>query len=458
MKKLLSLLMILFLLVPVFTFTGCSTGDVIELKMYVPGEYIDEDTFEDFEQWYEEETGEKIKVITPTTFDTVEDVMTAIEHDHADFDLLCPSDYMVERLKNKGLLQKLDKDLILDLVKSFDEEYYEDVERYEDIFEEDYARLAAISEGHEDEITFDYSMPYMYGTFGIMYDYSKTDEHIYSWSAIFEKDYQGKSANKASLREAISSAALWNAYNSDSEYKNLVDNSPNSQELKAKVQSIFEDTSKEAIKGATDTIKKMTKYSAIWGGEDLKYNMATGTTQVQVALMWSCDAGYVMNDFEDDNGNEHEGNRDLWYRIPKEGGNVYNDCFVISKYAKNYKAANYFLAYLCKNETAIANSEMAGAVSCVKQVYEELKEEMMETLWPDEDDSDTTYALEEGDDEDEDEDDSPDYSDMSEEWKEMYFDMLFPSKETLNRCGIMRDYKDRDGDITLKWVYAYIGG
>ena len=116
----------------------------------------------------------------------------------------------------------------------------------------------------------------------------------------------------------------------------------------------------------------------------------------------------------------------MWYVVPKEGGNIYLDNFVISKYAVNKKAAQYFLKFICLKDIAKENSRYAGAISPVKDAYEELRAEYTEEL-----ESDSA----------------------SQEWKDMYMDMLFPSTETLNRCGTMRDYgKVRNDEISAKWA------
>ena len=146
-----------------------------------------------------------------------------------------------------------------------------------------------------------------------------------------------------------------------------------------------------------------------------------------MGLYWSCDAGYVMSDYEDDSGNLSKGNKDLWYVIPEEGGNVYLDSFVISKYAKNEKAANYFLQFLCQKATAIANSIYCGAVSPVAAAYGELKAEY-EAMDLESEDSV--------------------FKGTSAAWKDMYINMLmFPSTDVLKRCGQMRDYGAADGKV-----------
>ena len=398
MKKLVALIMSIVMVFPLCMLSACGGNRAQQLKMYIPGEYIDEEIFDEFEAWYKEKTGKTVEVVTPTTFDTVEEILTAVERDKADYDLLLPSDYAVEQLIKKGLVQKIDTERV----------------NISEIMKPEYVERARISDP-----TLEYSVPYMYGTFGIMYDYSRTGKHIDSWSAIFTDEYSGKSANKDSLREALTSAAIWNNRESllDGEYDN------------AKLQAIYEDMSEEAEDAAVNTLRE-SKKNFLWGGESLKFDMAASKTDVQVALMWSCDAGYIMNDYEDDDGNEHTGNRNIWYVVPKEGGNIYLDCFVISKYAKNAEAANYFLEFLCTKEIALRNSYYAGAVSPVAEAYDALYEEYSsdETL------GEGAAAGEEA------------------AWREMYLDMMFPSAETLERCGTMRDYGDRDADISVQWA------
>lgn len=95
MKKIIAVLLVLVTAMPFVFLTGCGNR-AEQLKMYVPGEYIDEGIFTEFESWYAEKTGKQVKVVTPTTFDAVEEILTVVERDHADYDLLLPSDYAVE--------------------------------------------------------------------------------------------------------------------------------------------------------------------------------------------------------------------------------------------------------------------------------------------------------------------------------------------------------------------------
>ena len=386
MKRILSILLILTLIATLFVAVAACTKRENVLKLYMPGEYIDEDLFEEFEDWYKEQTGKKVKVEIET-FDTVENVQLAVEGSKADYDLLCPSDYMIEYLIKNNLVQKVNKDVI-------------DVTT-EGLFKAQYLETSRMFDP-----TLEYAVPYMYGTLGIVYDITKTNKQITSWESLFGSEFAGHRSIKDSPRDAYAAACLYNARNE------LVGLS--GSEKKAAVQSVFERTDDATVAAAKSALLSVKNGGAEWDVDNVKFEMAAGKSNVAVALMWSCDAGYVMNDYEDADGEEQQGNRNLWYVVPEEGGNVYIDAFVIGKYAKNVEAANWFLKFLCLKDTAIANSEYAGAISPVAEAYDEL------------------YAKYLGDNEM--------FSGTATGWKEMFIDMMFPSVATLNRCGIMKDF------------------
>ena len=112
MKKIVSILLCAVLGVcALATLTACSEKREEVLKLYMPGEYIDESIFAEFEDWYKSETGKKVTVKIET-FDAVEDIQQAVEASKADYDLLCPSDYMIGYLISKELLIPVDKEVI----------------------------------------------------------------------------------------------------------------------------------------------------------------------------------------------------------------------------------------------------------------------------------------------------------------------------------------------------------
>ena len=404
MKKLICVLLCLAMLTGLVTvFAGCSGISREELlKIYLPGEYIDESIFEDFEKWYEEQTGSKVKV-QATTFEAVENILSKVEKSKEDYDLLCPSDYMVEYLIKKNLLLEVDKSII-------------DVEQ-DGLFKPDYLETAR---QYDPELKF--SVPYMYGTLGLVYDITKTGKKVTSWESLFGNEFSGKGQRsiKDSMREAYAAACI---YNARVEIAAAALNGVDAK--KAKIQEVFEDTRTDTINDAYNTLKAI-KEGSVWDVDNVKFDMASNIGDVAVALMWSCDAGHIMKTYEDEDGNEQAGNRNLWYVVPEEGGNVYIDNFVISAYAKNVKAADYFLQFLCRKDIAIRNSEYAGCISPIVEAYDELY---------------TSY----------DEDEDGMFEGVSAEWKAMFMDVMFPSIETLNRCGIMKDFGDGQSAVVDMW-------
>ena len=397
MKKIIAVLLVVALFAALSVSLFACTPRSEKLRLYMPGEYIDEDLFEDFEDWYKEQTGKKVKVEIET-FETVENARLAVET-KGDFDLVCPSDYAIEYLVKKGLVQKVDK-TIIDITKDglIKEQYLETSKAFDP--------------------TLEYSVPYMYGTLGIVYDITKTGKKITSWESLFGSEFNGKRSIKDSERDAYAAACLYNKRN---ELLAL-----SGAEKKAAVQAVFQDISDATVAAAKQTLLSV-KEGSVWDVDNMKYKMASNSTDVAVALMWSCDAGYVMNDYEDVNGEMQKGNRNLWYYVPDEGGNVYIDAFVISAYAKNVEAANWFLKFLCEKDTAIANSEYAGAISPVAAAYDELLESYK-----------NNDAL---------------YKDTAEGWKEMFIETMFPSEATLNRCGVMKDF---GGNNAVTKMYSSI--
>ena len=399
MKKIVSIVVCIAIVAAfAVSLVGCGTPRDEILKLYMPGEYIDEELFQEFEAWYLEETGKKVTVQLKT-FSAVENIQLALEGSRADYDLICPSDYMVEYLLSKNLLQKVDKN-ILDVTEA-------------GLFKSQY-----LDTTREFDPTLEYAVPYMYGTLGLVYDRSKTGREITSWEALFGSEFAGRRSIKKSVRDAYAAACIYNA-------RADLDGLEGAAQ-KAAVQAVFEDTSDATIAAAKNILRSTINGGAVWDVDNVKFNMAAGRGNVAVALMWSCDAGYVMNDYEDADGNEQVGNRNLWYVVPEEGGNVYIDCFCISKYAKNVEAANYFLQYLCEKDVAIANSEWAGAISPVKEAYDTLRAQYVE----DED------GMFEG---------------VSEEWKAMFIETMFPSQATLNRCGVMKDFGSGNTAVVNMW-------
>ncbi|MCH5155102.1 MAG: extracellular solute-binding protein [Clostridiales bacterium] len=384
-------------------FVGCSPRNEV-LKIYNWGDYIDESLIGKFEKWYKAETGKNISV-QYDTFDTNEAMIMRIEVLKSDYDLVCPSDYMAERMIKGGLAQKVDRSIIditqdgflvdglMDMIKPFDPNNA-------------------------------YFVPYCWGTLGIMYDTNHIkagSEDMKSWSAMWSSKYNKHILMKDSVRDAYSVAQIY--LNTD-KLSALSDGFTDYNEAyREELVSYFTSTSKSLIKSAQNALVKQKRLLYKYEVDDGKNDMLAGTTKGYLGTFWSCDVGLIMQE----DGGEH-----FYYEVPKEGSNVWLDGWIIPKYAGNKTAANYFLKFINlyndKYDFAMTNFDYMGTSMANKAVMDDAK-----------------IALEE---------DEDGFFDDKEDWfKDMYLEMMFPSQDVLARCGVMRDFgKKWSTELDSMWI------
>lgn len=384
--------------------TACTPREEV-LKIYNWGDYIEESLIDEFEVWYKKATGKNIEVVYDT-FDTNETMLMRIETQKADYDLVCPSDYIAERMINDKLAKKLDKTIFdIDMDTAF------------------YDGLADMVKPFD--ANNDYYVPYVWGTFGIMYDVDHIapgSDVCKSWSALWSRDWEKNTGKrrvlmKDSVRDAYSVAMiygnrqkLFEASNGFTDYE--------AEEYKKELTSYFSEVTNKSIAAAQKTLinqkPAVYKYEVDNGKED----MLAGTTEAWMGLFWSCDVLLVMNE----DGGDH-----FYYEVPEEGSNVWVDGWLIPKYSKNPTAANYFLKFINTHEFAKTNFEWMGSSMALKSVMDEAKSEL--------------------------EEDDEFFADFYPEFKDMYIDTLFPTKEVLSRCGVMRDCGlKKSVDLASMWI------
>ncbi len=404
-------------------FTGC-TGREQVLKIYNWGEYMDPEVYQGFEDWYFENYDKKIKV-KYKEFDTNESMYTEISVNKADYDLVCPSDYMVERMRNAGLLKPLNKKIILGLEKEKENDVTEK-ELYE--MEKDlyYDGLWDMVDTSVDP-GLKYSVPYVWGTFGIMYDTEKVDESdradFDSWEAMFSEKYKKKILMKNSVRDAYSIARIYDSAELLSEKSNGF--TDYNDEYKRVLDAIFtlpgtDEEMRANINAAYKTLVKQKSVLLRYEVDDGKDDMINPDSEPKFGFFWSCDAGYAM-----------EESNTLFYTVPKEGANVWVDSFVIPKYARNEEAANCFLQYLCEKEVAEKNMDWLGSSIAVKSAMHSKKDQL------EADDGTDEESL---------------FFDAPDGFKEMYLEMVFPPDEVLRRCAIMRDFGKFNFELDGMWI------
>ena len=243
MKK---LNLIVALLIACVAMTGCYNENESRqnvLKIYNWGDYIGEGVLEDFQEYYKEQTGEDIHIVYQT-FDINEVMLTKIEKGHEDFDVVCPSEYIIERMLHKDLL------LPIDTVFAHSPNYMNGVAPY---IREQIAQIST-----PDKPVSRYAVCYMWGTAGLLYNTKYVSAaDMSTWDCLWNKRFAGRILMKDSYRDAYGTALLY-AYRKDLE------------DGKKTVKQLMNDYSPAAM----DTVSEITQTecggmgSRFWKGDD----------------------------------------------------------------------------------------------------------------------------------------------------------------------------------------------
>ena len=397
----------LFLVVAALMLLGCSEDRSHILKVYNWADYIDEDLIDEFEQWYKEETGDKVEIIYQT-FDINETMLSKIELGHEDYDVVCPSDYIIERMLKNDLLLPLDRDFgdtpnYLDNVAPFISQKFSEIE------------------GNGKNAN-DYSVAYMWGTVGLIYnpEYVNAEETT-SWNVLRNPAYKGKVLMKDAFRDVYT--ALLVALNKDA-----IDSG------ESDLQTLTFDTSAKSIAQVEKFLNSFKESVAGWEADFGKEQMTKGLAWMN--LSWSGDAQWAIDEAA-------EVGMELRYTIPEEGSAVWFDGWVIPKYAKNIKAARYFINFMCKPENALRNMDMTGYVSAIggDEILEAMSDpESYEAI-------DASYFF------------GPEADSVCVN------SIMYPDKATMERCGMMHDtdtelllrmWSRVKGDSASAWTYILI--
>ncbi|MCB6544212.1 extracellular solute-binding protein [Blautia glucerasea] len=262
-----------------------------ELIVYNWGEYIDPDVL----TMFEEETG--IHVVYEE-FETNEILYPKISSGAIAYDVVCPSDYMIQRMIDNDLLSEINFDNIPNL-KNIGKQYLEQSRQFDP----------------ENK----YSVPYCWGTVGILYNKTMVDEPVDSWSILWNPKYKDNILMQDSVRDAFGATLKYLGYSLNStdldelnEAKNLL------IEQKPLVQAYVIDQVRDKMIG----------------------------NEAALGVIYSGEAIYTQKE-----------NPNLEYVIPKEGSNIWIDSWVIPKNAEHKENAEKFINFLCRPDIALKNFE-----------------------------------------------------------------------------------------------------
>ena len=382
-----------------FVAVGCSNVDerASILKVYNWADYIDEELLGEFEEWYKEQTGEEVTVIYQL-FDINEIMLAKIERGKEDFDVVCPSEYIIERMLENDLLLPIDQDF------GSTPNYIKNISPYiRDVF----ARIDGNGKAPND-----YAVGYMWGTTGFLYNpkYVSRDE-VSSWSALWNPKFSKKLLVKDAFRDVYSPLLIYANY--DKIKSGEID-----------IDDLMHDSSDESIAVVEALLKKTKPHVAGWEADFGKEIMTK--EKAWLNLSWSGDAVWAIEE-AGDIGVE------LDYVVPNEGSIVWFDGWVIPKYAKNIKAASYFINFMCMPENAIRNMDASGYVSVVgdKTVMEYMSESAIESGY--EEPQDLSYFF--GEDAD----------------SVVINPVLYPDRSVIERCAMMHDSGPRTEALLEMW-------
>lgn len=277
------------------------------LRIYSPGEYIGENIIPDFEEM----TGARVVL---ELFDSNEQMYIKVANGEA-YDILIPSDYMIERLIQEDLLQKVDPDQLINM----------------DFINEEVKNLPYDPNN-------EYSVPYFWGSVGIVYDTTKVSEEELQqegYNIFLNEKYKGDIYLYDSERDSFMMAlkALGYSMNTESE-----------EELQ------------EAYEWFEQCVTTMDPEIVT---DEIIDNMAQG--RKALGIVYSGDAAYVMSE-----------NEDMGYFEPMEGTNNWCDAMVIPHNATNVELAHEFMNYLCDYDAAFDNSDFVGYTSPNEEVMNDL--------------------------------------------------------------------------------------
>lgn len=363
------------------------------LKVYNWSDYIAEGVLDDFKSWYKDQTGESIDVIY-MTFDVNEAMLSKIEKGHEDYDVVCPSDYIIERMLDKGLL------LPLDFKSLGSTPNYIEANR-SPFIEQMFRSINPSIDANQ------YSVAYMWGTTGIIYNPKfVTREEASTWDVIRNPKFAGKILIKDAPRDVYAPVLI---YLKQNELKSG----------KVTLQDLMRDSSDESLQMVQDYLMQckpgVNGWEADLGKEQMTKNRA------YVSLNWSGDAVWAIEEAA-------AVNVELDYVVPEEGSTVWFDGWVIPKYAKNIKAATYFINFMCRPDIAIRNMEETGYVASngSREVLESQIDESFEPI-------DLSYFF------------GPDASAVRVN------PILYPDLSVIERCALEHDWGDDTEKLLKMW-------
>lgn len=296
--------------------TACSgkasdgSGETITVLNY--GKYFDEDARKQFEK----ETGIRVKY---EEYESPEEMYTKYKAGSIQYDAICSSEYMVQKLINEGEVLEMN---------------YTELENYGNLDPAILELCTSYDSRHS------YSLPYFYGTLGLLYDTTRVDASaVSSWDCLWDSSYQDDIIMELSMRDSFAPALISLGYS-------------------------LNDTDEGHLREALDLLKKQADDGIVYAYYVDQTADAMIGEEALIALCYSGEAALAMED-----------NDKLSYAIPNEGSNLWIDSWFVPKTCRNQEAVMKFFDFICRGDIAQKNFEYVLYSSPILPVIEDMDEE-----------------------------------------------------------------------------------
>ena len=419
----------------------------VVLNVYNSAEYICETDIETdtvgtidlFEQYCKEEFNTDVHV-NYSTFETNEDMYNQLKAGGVRYDLVCPSDYMIEKMIMSDMIEPLSAPV-------------ENYETYGSNYIKDTFNNIKTHTGDGTVVKFGaYAVPYMWGTLGFMYDPNPQgiaedldiEKAVSSWDVIWDVNYKNKTSLKDSIRDTYAVGAL-HVYKEELRFaKELLEAGKITiAEYNNKVGEIMNRCDDDTLTLVESSLKKAKENVYEFEVDTGKEHIVKGDYWIN--FCWSGDAVYAL-DLAD------EENFTLNYKVPEEGSNVWFDGWVMPKGA-NKVWAERLMNFLCDPEIAALNMDAVGYTSAIAG------QEMWDLVvdWYDEEESedtvayDLTYFFENTGIVDDDDNEMTSFIIHTSEINRQLY-AQYPDKETIARCAVMKDFGAQNDKVSELWI------
>ncbi|MBR4800924.1 MAG: extracellular solute-binding protein [Clostridia bacterium] len=404
---------------------GASGTD--KLVIYNWEDYIDSSLLDEFTELYKATTGRSLD-ITYTTYDTNETMMTKVLKGDANVDLICPSDYAIEKLlladcllSQKDVYAELQNDGTLDDIdfefsgmSSLNANWGNIDAEVMDVISDTFSEVKS----KDGKPYTDFMTPYMWGTLGILYNVNVVSEEEleeYGWGVLWNvqqnEDLENKILMKDSVRDTYAASVLYMK-----EYDLLPDGYQN-YSIGDLINCTDDAMLKASEKVLTEQRDHISGYEVDFGKDDMLNEI------VYADFAWSGDALWAVEESYDEDTDEYL----LGYYVPEIGSNIWYDGWCIPKSVNNKLAAMMFIEFMCQPTSAISNSMEIGYTCAVA------KDKLMA-------DEDVLAILEE-----------------NEYDTDEYFEDEGRYPEINESLGVMRDFGTRGEALVGMWQRAKSG-